>query len=906
MYKIEKLLLLILCFIIAISCITVYASERDMDSDELTDAAGLLSALNVVDSNMKDTDFSVGMTRAKFLQILSRILNVKEDPNTDVNYYKDMEGHWAQSIVNYFVEKRIISVTDNRTFRPDDFITPSEAYKILVTLTGYGVQAENRGGYPAGYILTANLIDIVPGTINNQDYLTTEEAYLLIYKAITIPLYNIDSISGSDVSYKVEKEKSLLSVYHDIYYDEGYVYSANGLSVNDSKSRENEIVVNEESYFTDESVYTEYYLGKYVKLYYVDNKDSARKMVTYISCDDKHDNYVEIDAKLVKGVDKDYKLEYYHDNTKSRTSTVELSRSMSMIYNGEKIEKDFTRIFDELNNGYVRLLDVDSDGVYEDAIIKSYTDIVIGYYDELEDTIYDKLTKNTISFSDCENVYFYSAGYKKVEPSALAEGMILSVAYSEGNYLEGIISSGSASGSLEEIEKGGDTPSVLMNGKEYSIGSDFVPYFNDKFFVGDNVTVYLNAFSEIAYMESKGDSAFSFGYLCDLGVKEGVAGLLEMKIFCKDGSMKIFNTAERVIVDGVMQKNSEDIVNAMPGCSAEDNVIKDYQPQVIQYRLNTDGKICEIDTTVLTSSENARNSLAHTVQYSQTDGSASVVVTSQSTNLRRLGMSDIVNASTIIFMVPDSETIKSGNAEDYQFRLGTIANDLIVDDTVTIDGYRTDVLNGNDELLLIYNNGIKQWDGRVNLMVVDKITKGIDAEGNRVFRIKGMRGGKNVAYDVSPDYDFNKLSLKPDSGDTIGITTNARNQIADIKMLYDFSAGGTPKSQGLDWGTDNRYVGGSAFSKPFQCSFMYPSYVSDTVIKCTYDNTASDYLTNCNEAIDTKSYSITVYDGTRENNRLYLGSVSDIRDIYSVGPDKCSRILVHTRNRITYDIIVYK
>ena len=899
----KKLLLSILSFIIIITCITVHASERDTYSDELIDAVGLLNVLNIVDDNIEDTDFSAGITRAEFLQKLSGILNVKEDSNTDINYFKDMEGHWAVSIVNYFVEAGIISVTDERIFRPDDFIVPSEAYKILVTLTGYGVQAENRGGYPTGHILTAKMINIVPNTINNHDYLTIEDAYLLIYNTINIPLYGVDSVSGSDVSYKVEEEKSLLSMYHNVYYDEGYVYSTSGLSINDLKSRENEIVVDEELYFIDESLYAEYYLGKYVKLYYVDNKDSSKKVI-YITCDDKQGDYIEIDAKLIEGLDKDYRLKYYNDKHQNKILSKKLSRTVSIIYNGKKIEKDFIKIFDELKNGYVRLLDVDGDNKYEYAIVKSYTDVVVGYYDKQEDTIYDELSGNSINFSDCKNVAFYSVSYSKIARSSLVEGMILSIAYSEGVYLEGIVSKELVSGCIEEIEKCSDTSHVIIEDKEYSVGNDYARYFDNRFFVGDSITAYLNVFSEIAYIEVLGDSDFSFGYMCDLNIGKGLSGLLQIKMFCEDGSMKIFDVAEKVIVDGKVLKNNDDIVNAMPGCFAENNIIKDYEPQAIRYRFNTEREICEIDTKILTGLENVRDSLAKTVTYSNKEGSDSVIVSSQGTNLRRLGMSTIINASTIIFVIPEFETIKNGEAEDYQFKLGSIAKDLVPDTYVTIDSYRTDVFNGYEELLVIYSDGIIEWDARVNLMVVDKITKGVDINNNLVFRLKGMRGGKRVEYDVSPEY--NPVDL-PDSGDTIGIETNVLDQITYIKILYDLSAGGTPKSQeGSDWATDNRYFGGGSYFQEFQCSFMYASYTKGTILKCCYDNTTSDYITYCDEAIDTTNFCITVYDASLANNNLYLGNINDVRSIYNVGADKCSKILVHSRYRSILDVIVYK
>lgn len=895
----KRFLLLIMCFTLVAPHTLAYASEQTEFSEELTAAMGLFNALNVTYDNLKDVDFSSGMTRAAFLMDLSKILNVKDKANTKLNYFKDMEGHWAFDVVNYFTEYGVITVSDDRLFRPDDFIKPSEAYKILITLTGYDAQAEIRGGYPVGYLVTANIINIVPNTVKNQEYLTVEDAYLLLYKAINIPLYEIKGVSGSDASYKVEKEKSLLSLYRDIYYDEGYVYSVNGLSLNNSKNRENEIMVNEERYLTDESLYTEYYLGKYVRLYYAD--DNKNKTVVYIRCDEKRGRYLEIDAKMVKGADDDYRLQYYNDDRFSATSTVRLSRAIYMIYNGKVVEKDYTKIINELKNGYVRLIDIDNDDVYEYAVVKNYTDFVVGFYDKQSGIIYDKLTDNKINFKECNIAGFYSSDYKKMGESSLAEGAVLSIAYSENNYFEGIISTNIISGKIDEIQDGRDTTYFWLGGKEYAVSSEYLEHFQSQFTVGDNVTVHFNAFSEAAYMKTKVNDDFSFGFLCDLNIVKGLTGFLQIKVFSKEGSIKVFDAAEKVVVDGALKRKAADIVSSIPGCSVNGLEVK-CEPQAIRYKLNAEGKVREIDTKQLTKDESNRSSLIETVSYTHADSTNDMIVTSLGTNLRRLGVSTVIDASTLIFVVPPIDTIKSGKAEDYQYKLGTIANDLRTDTYVTSTSYRTDVLNATEELLLIYSEGKNEWNGRVNLMVVDSIIQGLDKNNTSVVRIKGMRGGKRVEYDIAPDSDITNL---PDSGDTIGITTNALDQIISVKLIYNFSAGGTPKSQGLDWATDNRYIQGS-YSQPFQCSFMYPSYKSGTVIRFCYDNTAADYLTNCIEAIDTRNYSIMVYDSKLAKNKLYLGSVNDILDIYSVGADECSRVLLHTRSRIIYDIIVYK
>mgnify|MGYP006976126897 FL=1 len=144
----------------------------------------------------------------------------------------------------------------------------------------------------------------------------------------------------------------------------------------------------------------------------------------------------------------------------------------------------------------------------------------------------------------------------------------------------------------------------------------------------------------------------------------------------------------------------------------------------------------------------------------------------------------------------------------------------------------------------------------------------------------------------------------PDKGDTIAIGTDFRGDINNIVMVYDYSKGGTPTSQGGKWQSDNRFVDSTNFSQKFNCTFGYAVAKDGTAISVSASG--SEDVTDYDEVIETKSYKVTVFDGSGREGRVYGGSVADIKDAHSVGAANASRVIVHYRYITVKDIIVYK
>ena len=61
-------------------------------------------------------------------------------------------SHWAAGYVAFASDRGIINGYGNGMFGPTDPVTYEQMAKMLVCAWGYGDMAEERGGYPDGYL----------------------------------------------------------------------------------------------------------------------------------------------------------------------------------------------------------------------------------------------------------------------------------------------------------------------------------------------------------------------------------------------------------------------------------------------------------------------------------------------------------------------------------------------------------------------------------------------------------------------------------------------------------------------------------------------------------------------------------------------------------------------------------
>ena len=95
--------------------------------------------------------------------------------------------HWAYEYINKAQNINIINGYGDSTFKPGNSVTYNEFIKMLVCVTGYADKAEEKGGYPTGYIAVAEEIGIIEGVVfNGDDEVTRNDVGIMILNVLNV------------------------------------------------------------------------------------------------------------------------------------------------------------------------------------------------------------------------------------------------------------------------------------------------------------------------------------------------------------------------------------------------------------------------------------------------------------------------------------------------------------------------------------------------------------------------------------------------------------------------------------------------------------------------------------------------------------------------------------------------
>jgi len=149
----------------------------------------------------------------------------------------DSKNHWASGYIATGVAQAFINGMGDGTFSPDTNVTYAQIVKMLAAVLGYTPAAEANGGYPNGYIQTANSIGLTEGVsgVSADTAVTRGQVAQLISNAVDTPIVAVTSwttdIYGKPVAEteikdgKGDSEEywTLLTENHDVYKVRGRV-----------------------------------------------------------------------------------------------------------------------------------------------------------------------------------------------------------------------------------------------------------------------------------------------------------------------------------------------------------------------------------------------------------------------------------------------------------------------------------------------------------------------------------------------------------------------------------------------------------------------------------------------------------------------------------------------------------
>ncbi len=186
----------------------------DIAGTEYEEAAELLGALGIMVGDAESGAFRPAdpIIRSEMAKVAVYSVGLEDIAKSSAGATKFPDvpaDHWATGAINVADQQGMVIGDDVGTYRPDDNVLLQEAVTIIVRALGYEPAAEERGGYPTGYMYTASsnqLLRGIGGTATEPA--TRGDIAQLIFNALTVNL--MEQVGyGTNATYEVV-DKTLL------------------------------------------------------------------------------------------------------------------------------------------------------------------------------------------------------------------------------------------------------------------------------------------------------------------------------------------------------------------------------------------------------------------------------------------------------------------------------------------------------------------------------------------------------------------------------------------------------------------------------------------------------------------------------------------------------------------------
>lgn len=815
------------------------------------------------------------ITRIEFLAMVIRALGLegaaKDASEVELPFQDVPKGHWGRGYAYYAYTLGIVQGISETELGPESMVTYNQAIKMLVSALGYAPYAEQRGGYPGGYLVQAANLRLNDGIKGDERALKREETARLVLNALTV---NTMTKMGEDMV----EGNDLLTMLGFKKYTGTLTATFDAQSVN--KLTVDKIEISGQVYKTTYFVNADL-LGASVVFY---TKDiNGEEIVCYLYEKSKTET-IQVSASYIEPATSLSKFVYEQDN---KVKTLLISDALKVIYNGKLVGS--AHMEDDIlkpDSGSVTLRDSDGDGMYEIAIVTEYITLVANAVSAT--TIYDKYGKHLNIDIDEKQITVYSGGVN-ASLSDIAAGDILTVAKSiDGEKMTIYVSRESFIGTItEKTEKSGDPEyTIEVSGARglYSLTSEYLYAISKnnaaatRLSLGDTGIFYVNHIGQIAYAdltESTDDT--SYGYILGAELKPGIASSAELRILTLNNRFTVFKTPE----------NSKVYFGRMTGASyersqAEVSEVVSYltqaarfAQQLVSYRLNAKDEIVELqlaDTKGNNSQYLSRDLATRSMNYTQ--------------NL--LDQKYLVDENTAVFYIPNSgayEDIMAAGKYNRFFKTGKVnvtvydVRDSHVGAIVYLplsieryeseaDGYETIIDLVNSPVMYIqYSSTVMGEDGETYM----QITGIEDGEVVTVWvadRLSGISDDKsNLKPGVAIQYEMNDLTRGR------AVSSDEPPMLIVFKVVHDF----TSRNNKIDTQTYN-YT--TSYQVRPRISVMYTTLaaVKDSFVTTTLSNkvaplSGGTVYMRYNPANDEKFELINAYD-------LSVGNKAVIRQRY--------------------------
>ncbi|MDD4688704.1 MAG: S-layer homology domain-containing protein [Eubacteriales bacterium] len=777
---------MMLSLIVPMSALAVNIAD-DVAGTEYEEAAYLLGALGIMVGDEESGNFRPEDTlrRSEFAKIAVALAGLTEvaEGQTATRYPDVVKGHWATGFISVADSKGYVIGDDTGNFRPDDDITFAEAVTVLTRVLGYEPTALDNGGFPSGYLVTAAQNGLTRGISHAANEPIKRGSIAdLAYNALSINLMKKVSY-GSNEIYEVVDE-TLLEDVLGVYEEYGQITATNQSSLKgESTLKDDEVQITESdkgeaSIFKTGGNVVRQYLGYNVVYYYTQPKANSDKTLILVRPNTAKMTEIKIDAENLSEIEGNgteaKTLRYWiNKETDKKTQKLSIAGDATVFYNGVATsanEYAVENIMDVLTTGYVTLVDIDKNDVYDLVFMTKYVNYVVDEVSLTGNKIMDKGTNPSLKLDPTDSNLTFSIVKNGVEIGLedLEEYDVLSVAMSgktpdESSVINIIVSNDKVEGVIAEVSD----DKYTIGGNEYAASESLYSEFN--LGLDDEGVFYLDAEGKIAWFEAKSTASDNYGFIVAADMSKNIDSRLEIKMFTKDSETVILNGADKIKFNDEGSFTGSEIL-AKIKASADDNFagISEYA-QLVVYDVNAAGYVSQIHTA----NDNSANQTELKDKFSMDAKGEALVYKATANKLDKFNL----NNNTVVFDIPKSST--GTKTDEFAVRTSTMFTDKSSYDVTIYDLTAELVANA-----IVVMNSDGETDVKSPVALVDKITVTKNEDGDEVHKLYTIANGEKIEVITEDTTVLYNGENMVEQGDVIQYRVNSAGEIEKITVLF--------------------------------------------------------------------------------------------------------------------------
>lgn len=914
---INRIIAVLLSLLMCIGTAAFADENGGFEPTEYNEAIRMLEDLGIVEKDEYTVyDASRVMTRGEFAALSLEILGLKDDAQASSfsPKYKDVDSlHKYAKEINFAASLGLFSGVSADEFSPDTPIYISQAVKVAVNMLGYGPVALSKGGYPAGYYAVASQVGLTDGVnMNNTSGALRGDVMVLMYNTLFADMVQTDGYTDDGASYRIKKDETILSEYHNITESEGIVTATPLYSLSGSVTEKDYIEIDGKAFYTQSERATDSF-GLNVKYYY--KTVNGKKQILTLREEDN--------SSIVIKADDDYDFDalkrmYTLDNG-DKKYTFKLAENFDAIYNMSLADRetasDFIKILTP-KSGTLTLIDNNKDNYYDIVIVSEGRTVIFGSYDSYGNKIFDKKDRAyDISLDDYDNFSVVGSDGSDAEPEKVTSGSVITVYESrDKKALRAVVSAVNKTVKITAA----DSDYVYTASSKYVYSSSARCENNIK--PGSSYVLYFDVFNEIVYYEIA--SAKDTGYILKCGnTGSGINNPDGVQMLLPTG-VAAMNFADKVKVETASGKktySSDKVADALKTItdSMYGAAVNPDGRLFVQYTANSDRKITSITIPYVIKTEDEYNNPPSNYSFFKLDyvmetGADIGSPLNYTPENKSAGMWMLFDSECGIWYVPEFgntqfEADKCGRKD-----LSTLKRDDPVYFTKSFNGtdnqleaYSTDSeLEFVDAVVWVSKSGTSSSikDAYDNNMLVTSVSRTLSDKGEDLLKIDGIMNKntvtlytdddsvisadnfKNTEIDgTKPVINSSKISIA--AGDIIKYGLDSSGYVEKVALIYDGEAHDIcyKDTKFTRYSVQYRYTCGTV--KNIKGGYLFLNL---------HDTSMSSYIAEPHSA--SAFARIYVYDSDQDTARI--GSVSDA----AIG----DYVFVCDNYRKPIEIVIYK